>query len=194
MNYQNYNDYELIYMVREHDDDSYGTLFEKYIPVIKHIAIDYYRQLQSYGYDLDDFIQEGYLGFQDAVLAFDERKDCLFYTFLVICINRKILSFCKRITSDSKNVSNTRFVNSDDVEILDSFPGMEELFLNREFLKCMWDIIYSFPIEYSAVYELKMNQFHYSEIAKLLDIKVKRVQFIVRTVSLKIRKELSFGA
>ena len=26
MNYQNYNDYELIYMVREHDDDSYDTI------------------------------------------------------------------------------------------------------------------------------------------------------------------------
>ena len=37
MDYKDYNDYELIYMVRENDDSSYDILFQKYIPIIKRM-------------------------------------------------------------------------------------------------------------------------------------------------------------
>ena len=192
MNYQNYNDFELIYMVREHDDDSYDTLFQKYLPIIKRIASDYYNNFSSYGCDLDDFVQEGYLGFQRAVSSYDEHKDILFYTFAVMCIHRKILSFCRRITSNMKNISNHYLVDYDEVPILDSFPGMEHLFLNREFISCLWNVIYTFPFEYTCVFELRMNQLHYSEISELLEIPVRRAHFIVRKVQNKIRKEFNF--
>ena len=192
MNYQNYNDYELIYMVREHDDDSYDVLFQKYLPIIKKIASDYYKNFSSYGCDLDDFIQEGYLGFQRAVSSYDEEKDILFYTFVVICIHRKILSFCRKITSSRKNISNHYLVDCDDVPLLDPFPGMESLFLNRDFLTCLWNVIYSFPFEYTCVFELRMNQFHYSEISELLDIPIRRAHFIVNKVQKKIRQELNY--
>lgn len=189
MNYKEYNDYELIYMVREQDDNSYGVLFQKYLPIIKRIACDYYRSYSTYGYDLDDFIQEGYIGFQKAISSFDENKDILFYTFVVLCIHRKIINFCKRISCDRKNISNTNIVDSDEIPIVDSSAGLDEFFYTRELLSSIWDIVYSFPLEYSSVFELRMNQFHYSEISELLDISGRKAEFMVRRVMQKIRKE-----
>ena len=47
MKYKNYNDYELIYMVKENDDFSYDALYKKYMPIIKSIAYDFYIKYKS---------------------------------------------------------------------------------------------------------------------------------------------------
>lgn len=44
MNYKKYNDYELIYMIRENDDSSQNILFEKYQPIIRKFANDFYMR------------------------------------------------------------------------------------------------------------------------------------------------------
>ncbi len=189
MDYKKYNDYELVYMVREKDDDSYGVLFDKYLPIIRRIASDYYKSYSTYGYDLDDFIQEGYIGFQQAVNYYDENKNALFYTFVIICIHRKILSFCKRITCESKNISNDLYVDLDEISLKDNFPLLEDYFSDRELYYNIWDIIYSFPFDYYCVFELRMNHFHYHEIFDLLEIPVRKAQFMVKKIQDKIRKE-----
>lgn len=191
MKYKNYNDYELIYMVREQDENSYGILFQKYLPIIKRIACDYYKSYNTYGYDLDDFIQEGYLGFQKAILSFDENKDILFYTFVTLCIHRKIINFCKRISCDRKNISNINFVDCDEVSIVDPSLDMDDMLSFKELFSTIWNIIYSFPIEYTSVFELRMNHFRYSEISELLEVSNRRAEFMVRRIMNKIRKECS---
>lgn len=193
MDYKNYNDYELLYMVRENDEISYNELFSKYVPIVKKIAMDFYQNFKAFGYDPDDFIQEGYLGFQRAVTSFDENKDILFYTFVTLCIHRSILSFCKRITCERKNISYYNLVEIEDVSIADSFPDMGEYFSNRELLSDIWKVVYTFPLEYSCVFELRMNHFQYQEISELLDITVRRAHLMFKRVQDRIRKEVAFS-
>ena len=193
MNYKIYNDYELLYMVRENDDDSYNELFSKYVPIVKRIAADFYKNFSAYGYDLDDFIQEGYVGFQRAVISFDEHKDILFYTYVTLCIHRTILTFCKRITCEKKNINHNQLVDCDSVSIPDNLPSMEEYFSSKEILKNIWDIVYTFSLDYACVFELRMNHFQYQEISELLDISIRRAQIMFRRVQSKIRKELQFS-
>ena len=82
MNYKKYNDYELIYNVRENDDNSYNDLFNKYIPIMKRLAYNYYNKYSNYGYDLEDFQQEAFIAFHSAVNNFSESKNILFYTLI----------------------------------------------------------------------------------------------------------------
>ena len=103
MNYKSFNDYELIYMIRENDDFSQNVLFDKYKPVVMSIANEYYEKYKNNGYEYDDFLQEALIGFQNALFSFDEEKNSLFYTFVVVCIHRKLLSFCRMFMS-KKNV------------------------------------------------------------------------------------------
>ena len=61
MKYKQYNDYELIYMVRENDDSSRDILYQKYIPIIHHLANNFYQTNQ---------IPLSYHSFPDKVLPF----------------------------------------------------------------------------------------------------------------------------
>ena len=84
MNYKKYNDYELIYMVRENDDISKNVLFDKYLPVIKNMANNYYTKLKGYNCDYDDFFQEAMIALiQHCILMMKEKIVCsilmLFY-------------------------------------------------------------------------------------------------------------------
>ena len=193
MEYKNYNDYELIYMVRENDETSYGTLLEKYLPIIRRIAMDCYKGFSSYGYDFDDFVQEGYLAFQKALSSFDEDKDVLFYTYVSICVRRKIYSFCKKISSSKKNISYDSCVACEDSPLVDPESDISQYFSYQEFWKNIWDIIYLFPYEYAWIFELRMNHFQYFEIEELLGISIRRAQFIMRRIQKKIRKEMEFS-
>ena len=192
MNYKDYNDYELIYMVREQDENSYGVLFQKYIPVIRRLAAEYYRSFGSYGYDLDDFIQEGYLAFQKALRSFDEEKEILFYTFATVCIRRKLCSFCRKISSDKKNISNEFFVDYEEYPVIDVHNDTEGYFSYESFWNSIWDIVYDCSFEYICVFELRLNHFHYSEIEKLLGISIRRAQVIMKRIQIKLRKEVNF--
>lgn len=190
MTYQKYNDYELVYMVQENDDCSYDVLFNKYLPIIKSIAVDYYKKFNRFGADLDDFIQESYLSFYKAAISYDENKDSLFYSFVVLCIHRGLISFCRRISGESKNISNDYLIDSDEVPLSDSTYDMVDYCVNRELILNMWIIVLEYPIEYSSVFELRLNQFKYKEISILLDIPVRRAQFISRVIQNRLRKEL----
>lgn len=193
MDYKDLNDYELIYMVRENDDSSYGTLFNKYLPVIKRISSEYYRLFSNYGFDYSDFLQEGYLGFQKAVSGFNEENDTLFYTFLTICLRRHLKSFCKKITCDSKNVNRCNFVDIDNTEVEDCSLNIDYNMARDDIVREMWDVVYSFDdIIFSCIFELRLNNFKHSEIAELLDIDVRQVKLLQRRIYKAIRQTVEF--
>ena len=55
MDYKKYNDYELISMVCENDEDSYYSLFSKYEPIIKSIAQEF-AYLRYLFFQIFDFL------------------------------------------------------------------------------------------------------------------------------------------
>ena len=189
MNYKNYNDYELIYMVRENDESSYGVLFQKYKPLIHQIAYKYYKDYSHYGYDLDDFIQEAYVAFQGSIKIFDEKKDILFYTFATMCMERKLLTFCRRITYDKKNISNTYYVPLEDVSLFDSHLMEDEVF-QQDLIHKVLDTVYEFDFPFICVFELRFNNFTYPEIEKLLGIPSRKANFMYQRVIRSIKRKL----
>lgn len=191
MKYSDYNDYELIYLVRENDNSSYDILFNKYMPIMKRLAYEYYKNFNSFGYDLDDFVQEAYLSFYKSLDVYDPDKDCLFYTFVVMCINRGLTTFCKRISCCKKNISNSFLVDIDLVEVCGDVLDGSYLSLN-EFIKKIWDVVYNYDILYISVFELRFNGFTFKEIGELLDIPLKKAQFIYRKVNNYIRNSIEF--
>ena len=146
-----YNDYELISMVQENDEFSYGTLFQKYLPIIKKIASNYYHNYKNYGCDYDDFLQEGYIAFQNAVKNYDEARDTLFFTFVTLCINRALQSFCRKFYTDKSNCNYDNFVNCDDISLIDDCVDVEKTILYVEVWDELWRKIYQFPFDYICI-------------------------------------------
>ena len=182
MNYKLYNDYELIYMVRENDDSSRDILFEKYKPIIKSIASEFYNKYSDYGYDFDDFLQEGYIYFQKALCKYDENKECLFYTFVILCLRRGFLSFCRRITCSSKNIAYSDIVDIDEYSYIDNSSDVEMIALDKEYDIKIKELLFSLPFEIANVFELRINNFTYNEIGELLEIPISTVNFRCKKV------------
>ena len=189
MDYKKYNDYELIYMVQEEDDFSRNVLYQKYSPIIFNIANEIYNQFSQYGYDYDDFVQEAYIAFQNALYSYDESSNILFYTFVIVCIRRRLFSFCRKITKGIKNIS--FYVDDfDDTLIVDNKNDVEDLCNNEEIQNIFHDIIFKLSLEEGAIFELKMNGFTYREISMLLDIPVSSAEFRNRKARNLLRQAL----
>ena len=185
-----YNDYELISMVRENDESSYDTLFQKYTPIIKKLASNYYHLYENFGCDYEDFLQEAYISFQTAVRTYDESKDALFYTFVVLCVKRGLLTFCRKFQADKSNCNYDNFVEYDDLFLEDYSCDVEREVMFSEIIKEIWSIVYDFPFEYICVFELKINNFNYREIESLIGISVRKAQGMVSKIYGKIHKSL----
>ena len=190
MNYKNYNDYELISMVRENDEFSYYSLFEKYKPIVKNISKEFYDRYSDYGYDYDDFIQEGYVGFQNALNKYDSSKGVLFYTFVELCIRRRLLSFTKNITLPKRNISNKYFVSLDDLDVRDNSVSLNDELDYEDTMNIIKDVLYSLYLKYTAPFELKMNNFSLKEISTLLEVSINSVSYRVNLVRDEIRMRI----
>lgn len=190
MNYKNYNDYELISMVRENDEFSYYSLFEKYKPIVKNISKEFYDRYSDYGYDYDDFIQEGYVGFQNALNKYDSSKGALFYTFVELCIRRRLLSFTKNITLPKRNISNKCFVSLDDLDVRDNSVSLNDELDYEDTMNIIKDVLYSLDLKYTAPFELKMNNFSLKEISTLLEVSINSVSYRVNLVRDEIRTRI----
>ena len=190
MNYKNYNDYELISMVRENDEFSYYSLFEKYKPIVKNISKEFYDRYSDYGYDYDDFIQEGYVGFQNALNKYDSSKGALFYTFVELCIRRRLLSFTKNISLPKRNISNKYFVSLDDLDVRDNSVSLNDELDYEDTMNIIKDVLYSLDLKYTAPFELKMNNFSLKEISILLEVSINSVSYRVNLVRDEIRTRI----
>ncbi len=188
MNYKKYNDYELIYMVRENDDDSHDILFKKYYPIIKRIAYEYYSKYSEYGFDYDDFVQEGIISFQRAIDNFDEKKDIMFYTFVLVCIRRGLMTF----TRSASSTKNKIFSEHEEVDegIMDIDSDVSNIYDKLLFEDIFKKAIYDMESDFSTVLELKINGFTYKEIGSLLSVPVSSVEFRCRKIRAYLSKEL----
>lgn len=188
MSYKKYNDYELIYMVHENNEESNSILLEKYSPIIISLSNKYYKKFKNSGYEYDDFYQEALSAFYRAVRKYDETKDVLFYSFVVLCMDRALKTFSRGITSIKDDFS----LNIDDLEyeIKDFSSDPNNIFSFKEVEDIVKDVIYSVNIEASSIIELKINGFTYREISELLDIPISTVEFKSRKARNLLRKRI----
>ena len=190
MDYKKYNDYELVYMVRENDDESKSILFEKYDPIIRKIASNFYTNFKGYGSDYEDFYQEALIAFQHALVTYDDSKDSLFYTFSTFCIKRSLQSYCRNISSNKVSGLISNFVDIDCYEIEDKNSSIEKNIDYENYKNICKKVIYDLPSESSAIIELRLNGFTYREIGTLLDIPNSSVEFKSRKRRILLKKKL----
>lgn len=83
MNYKNINDYELVYQIRESDEEAYNTLFDKYSFLVKRLAYEYYYKNENIGIEIEDLCQEGYFAISVALKDYDQDNSLLYLCFVV---------------------------------------------------------------------------------------------------------------
>ena len=198
MNYDEINDYEVLSMVADNEDAT-ELLFKKYKPLIVGLAKKIYNNNQNTGFDLNDLIQEGMIGFSTAINTFDENKDTTFFTYAKTCIERRLISLIKsasrlkhQILNESYSVEDLAQDNKSLENLLeDSTSNPENKIIDDENTnELIRNIQKQLTSLESAVFELKISGFTYREIADILDKDSKSIDNAISRIKTKVQKYL----
>lgn len=188
----NYNDYELIYMIKE-DENAFNYLIKKYEPLFKKISSSFVLKYKSKGIEYDDVWQQCLIALYSATCHYDQNRDVIFYSYLLICLKRSISNY---IRNCGRKINDYRFVNIDDGENnFDpaSTTNVYEDYIDFEFEQEVVDFKNSLDILDASVFELRYNGFKYKDIATLLDISIKKVDNILVKLRKKLEKYFLFS-
>ena len=193
--YKDENDYELLYLIKEENEDAKNMFYEKYRPMVEMKEKKYFSQLQNNGYELNDLIQEGMIGLSSAIKDYKQDEKTKFITFANVCIERRMINFIREINRqkhqalnsslsiDNTNVSGMSLLNvlsDDSYNPESSFMILEE----QEQLKdAMKKNLTDFEKE---VFDLRFEGFTYQEIAILLNKSIKSIDGTIRRIKQKI--------
>lgn len=195
MNYKDFNDYELLDAIYSINEDASEILLYKYRPLIVNIATKMLKYCDG-GVDLNDLVQEGMMGLNDAINTFNENKEANFGTYAKLCIERKIYSIVKsskRYKNKYLNDSIALEYNQDDLTVdkylidkeTDPSKVVEECetiqYLLKELNAQLTDVE-------KQVFDLKTNNFTYREIAEILGKDPKIVDNAIQRIRLKLKK------
>lgn len=204
MNYKDINDYEMLYLIGEKDEEAERILYGKYRNLIIKLAPKFLPYVTSRGGEFDDLIQEGYIGLYSAIKNYELGNKTLFYTFARICIERQMSTYCRRLSSCKQEVLNYSYsldVKLDDVRdpfsevIASSADDPCDALIVSGYVEKIIEFKNSLSFDMALIFELRFNGFSYQEICSLLDIKKSKVDSALSQIRLKlkrsgIRKEL----
>lgn len=184
-----YNDYELLDLIYDNDEVAYNIMINKYKPVIYNKALEYYTYLRNNNYEgltLDDFLEEGLITLNHAIKSFDCNKGSLFYSFLLVCLTSSFNIMLRKIFT-VKNRPLLKYKELD-FEVKDS-KGIDpyEYVGNLDIYSKLTDYLYSVSLIDSAIIELRLNDFKYSEIMELLDVSSSKINRVIKTMREKIK-------
>lgn len=190
MNYEELNDYEILYLIGE-SDDYRETIFKKYRPMLSDICAKYMQSLKKCGMEFDDLYQEALIALNRAIDSYDYNSS-LFYSYVNICVNRHLSTFYR--TSTTKRSSTLNYAISmdcaindlDDVTIYDVISDNSNVYGDVDISLDIIDFKNQLSDREAQVFELRWNGFTYKEISKLIDIKIKNVDYYMQ----KIRKKM----
>jgi len=195
MNYKE-NDYELLYMIKEENEEAKELFYDKYKPLVEMKAQKFYEYVKNKGYELNDLIQEGMIGLSNAINDYEENKDIKFITFANVCIERQLLNFLRDINRHKHQVLNTSVSidaeNKGGITLLDILnddnnPSPEDTFMLNEEQKELKDEIKEVLTEKEKeVFDLRYEGFTYQEIARLLNMSKKAVDGTISRIKQKI--------
>lgn len=191
-----YEDNYLLDLIKDADEEAKNLLFKKYEPMIKNIARRYIKNCQNLGLDVNDLTQEAMLVFNNCILTFDQTKDNLFYTYLKVCIENKMLSLIIKARRPKYNVPTVPLVYEDDKDIdyllSDHSYDPGEKLIDEEYTNEIYDSLKEVltPFE-QQVLSLRVSGFVYKEIASILDKDVKSIDNTLSRIRTKAKKLLN---
>jgi RNA polymerase sporulation-specific sigma factor len=192
----NSNDYELIMLYREDDEQAKNILYLKYKFIINLLIKKYSKYLIKVNADYDEVYSECTIGFSDALKRFNEEKDASLPTFITLCVERKLKTVIKKYNRNKYKISNEAlsldYIYDDDQSLMDYVVDLEhEPLKNMEDNESYIDLVKSIKEELTKkeydVFLLMARNLSYVEIANILGLTPKQVDNTMQRVKTKIK-------
>lgn len=189
-NYNEYNDYELVFLAQEENEDAINIIYKKYKPIIvKKSKLAIYSTKNS-GSEINDVMQEAYLGLEEAIKNFSQNDEATFYTFANLCIDRKISNYIRKM-ANKKNIllNEAIFIDENMENYLKDTTDIENNLIRKVMKEEIINNIYDkFTTLEKDVYNLLVDGYSLAEISNKLEKDIKSIYNTIDRIKQKVKK------
>lgn len=183
------SDEQLVSLASQGDDEAMALLISRVAPIAKAKAASYGNLRVSE----DDLIQEGMLGFLDAVRSYDVSKSVPFKAYAGSCINNRILSAIRE-SLNNKNIVLSKAVSlDDDAQARKSAEGGDpaDILSANESVEFIMNLIEEELSDFEKdVIKRFLSKKSYSEISNELSCSEKAVDNAIQRIRKKLRSKV----
>lgn len=184
------NDYELIFLAQEGNEDAINQIYHKYKPIIIKKSNDAIYLLSHHGIEINDIMQEAYIALKEAIDNFEQSSETLFYTFANVCIDRKISNYIKKNTSMKDKILNDAvYIDEGFENIIPVDFNIEDNYIHKESCNDMISVALEKLTNFERkVFKLKEKGYTNQEIAHTLNKDVKSIYNTCQRIKEKVKK------
>jgi len=197
---ENTNDYELIMLYRENDDDAKNILFLKYKFIIDILIKKNQSIINMLNIDMQEVYSECTVGFSDALRSFQEDKEATLPSFITLCIERRLMGLIRKYNCEKYKVIKESYsldyyyedVDKNLMEILvdNSYEPLINITEEESYEELIKDIQNKLSNQEKDVFKYMIKGFNYQQIAKILELSPKKIDNTIQRVKLKIKNIL----
>lgn len=184
------NEYEILHLAQEGDEIAIDEIYQHYRPMIIKKSKSAILKVSHHGLEINDIMQEGYLGLKEAIDNYQDVDHTSFYTFANLCIDRKIINLIRKNISGKDKILNDAVAIDDNLEnCLKDDNNTEDLYLTKdsqlELTKKLKKELTSFE---NQVFDLKTKGYTSQEISKKLAKDLKSIYNAYQRIKQKIKE------
>lgn len=187
-----HNEYELVYLAQDGNEDAINLIYRKYKPIVVKKSKNAIVFASHHGVEINDIMQEGFIGLDEAIRNFLQDTDATFYTFANLCIDRQIANYLKKMTSGKDRILNEAITINDSLEkTMRDATDIEKYFVGRDNNKEIANLIREklTPFE-KQVFDLRLKGYSFEEIANILNKDMKAIYNTFFRIREKIKKNI----
>jgi RNA polymerase sporulation-specific sigma factor len=173
------NDYELLYLIGERNEDALALMIEKYQPMI--VSKCFHFKIRSS--ERDDFIQEGNLMLLHAIKIFDPSFQKSFTRFFELILTRKFMNLMTPLRKQLIYFSEDLFESMRVEETLTWHLNDAHVSIAKETLT---------PFEFQIFIEHYQQAISIAQIASTQDVSVKKVYNTLYQIKNKLKLRPDF--
>ncbi len=186
------NDYKLVYLAQNGSEEAINMLYKKYKPLIVKKSNSAIHLVSHHGVEINDIMQECFIGLDEAIKNYSQDGDATFYTFVSLCIERKILNYIRKITGNKDKILNEAVIIDDTLEnMLSDGSNLEYNLLGKDTDSNMLVEIRSILTDFEKkVFDMRIKGYSFEEIAKKLNRDIKSIYNTFSRIKSKIKKNI----
>ncbi|MDR1782340.1 MAG: sigma-70 family RNA polymerase sigma factor [Bacilli bacterium] len=185
------NDYELLYYCYMNDEKAFEMLQNKYRKLIYFIINRFIERYKLYNCDVDDIYNESLLLLYKNIYSFKDQYSTSFKSYFTACLNKYLANILrsnlalKRSNYHNKSDYSLDYYNNDNLSfgnvIADNRSSYIKdmnnyLYIKNEISSLTNHITY---LELTVFY-LFVSGYSYKEIALILQVNIKKIEYIIR--------------
>ncbi len=186
------NDYELVYLAQDGNEDAINLIYQKYKPIIVKKSKSAIALVSHHGIDINDIMQEAFIGLDEAIKNYSQDTEATFYTFSMLCVDRQIANYVRKVNSGKDKILNEAVTINESLEkTMSDGTNIEAYFIGKDSNKEIANEIRKLLTEFEKeVFDLRLKGYDFEEIAKALNRDTKSIYNTLWRIKDKFRKNI----